>query len=108
TPSLAPLATLFTFLLLPRPPRSPLFPYTPLFRSRARILRARFPSPLLDQHKSISKRSRMSRDKIRRQALPSSPPDKNGTGRHSKFLAQDMAKCHFPSYIHVECLAPEF
>src|SRR5262249_60152718 len=45
-PLLHPLAFFFFFLMIPRPPRSTLFPYTTLFRSAARGSgRARRPSP---------------------------------------------------------------
>src|SRR2546427_11194187 len=37
-PSFAPLAHLFFFLMIRRPPRSTLFPYTTLFRSKVRAL----------------------------------------------------------------------
>src|SRR2546421_12758721 len=36
TSSLAPMFSLFFFLMIRRPPRSTLFPYTTLFRSRSR------------------------------------------------------------------------
>src|SRR3712207_6888227 len=38
------LAVIFFFLMIRRPPRSTLFPYTTLFRSRSRRQRARKPS----------------------------------------------------------------
>src|SRR5690606_41324184 len=39
---LPPLSLSLFFFLLPRPPRSPLFPYTTLFRSRSRLILAQW------------------------------------------------------------------
>src|SRR5439155_20467452 len=47
----------FFFLMIPRPPRSTLFPYTTLFRSRQDHARRSRPAPGHDQHRLRARRS---------------------------------------------------
>src|SRR5437762_12767587 len=65
TPLLSPQSLIFFFLLIRRPPRSTLFPYTTLFRSSVRAK----PSPLRQRSSGILRRSAV-------HALPPTPCDR--------------------------------
>src|SRR2546425_3860245 len=47
----------FFFLMIRRPPRSTLFPYTTLFRSPQALLEGEFPHPVLPQGRCVRMRS---------------------------------------------------
>src|SRR5215813_1938413 len=77
----------FFFLMIRRPPRSTLFPYTTLFRSLRPRRLAHDPTPLLDQHQRCLPRDGVS-------------------GRKRGELTQRMAR-HHPNLLHAVALAPD-
>src|SRR3712207_8236148 len=68
---------MFFFLMIRRPPRSTLFPYTTLFRSRARLWRRR--SPLTTaMDRTLAGQSLLTSELYEQRAGPVRPPAEGG------------------------------